>query len=375
MERDYDKMDSKKIIDTRTFTRPKKRISRPSLEQFTEGYFMHDHSRNLSTDCISENSSKSSVNDFLCENNAQSDSTNSLGNMLNTSGPVHFKLSEPVYNSSFDRILATAKNCIDSFQNMSPPSLINSLCSSSMMDSGYVNPDHVPTICNDVPSCVPNETISVNENDDPNATCSIELPKYVLTEKNNTYTESSPNETFDKKAMNKTIDVMNSTYSKSPESPFNATYQKNMNNKTTGFGYHNLSGSNTITRKPKQDKLSNSLKSSCPDINRTFRKGQDYALGETFQKLSDSQPNLSEDLKRTIYNQSMELMHPVIETYGSARSGSADSLDERSSSISNSSKDSGTKIMNIDDLDGLAKMQEQSKRFNSKFFVFSYSWN
>lgn len=326
----------KNIVDTRTFTRPKKRISRPSLEQLTEGCYSQSSSKTSITgsyhdvsklSLTEESSNESYHSDYLLSN------TNSVtGN--NVAAPVQFKLSEPV-NISFDKILANAGESLDSFTNMSPPSLMNSLCSSTftnLMDSGYVNqPEIVPNVNDDLSMRI--MQTSINENVDPNVTYS-----------NNSKTFKD--DTYELKNQNISNTQLNGTFTLE----LNSSFQKN----TT-----NLSGTNTIVKKSKLSNISNSLKASCPDINRTFQKSHDTSLDLTFQKLSDSQPNLTEDLKRTIFNQSMELMNPT-ETYHTARSGSADSLDDRSSSISNSSKDSGTKILNMGDLDNLAKAQELS---------------
>lgn len=352
---DTAKIDSRKFIDTRTFTRPKKRINRPSLEQFADSCYTYGSSRSHSSDNFHETLSKFGMHSL--SEDLSNDSIPIEHNFSETT-PIHFKVSEPVSNSVFDKILATANDSIDSFQNMSPPSLMDSLCSSTfttLMDSGYVNQDHVPNDNNDTFVRAQNEAIILNENNDPNVTYSNEYKRRIG--ENIGIKEVSLNDTFEIKSKNKSREQLNSSLSKLSERDIN-TFQKNYSNKNIDSDIYNLSGTRTITKKLKAGNLTQVFKVSCPDINRTYQKNQDCTLDLTFQKLSDSQPNLTEDLKRTILNQSMELMHPT-ETYHSARSGSADSLDERSSSISNSSKESGSKIFHMGDLENLARVQEQ----------------
>ncbi|XP_030747269.1 uncharacterized protein LOC115875869 isoform X1 [Sitophilus oryzae] len=115
------KLKSSKVVDTRTFTRPKKKLLRPSimdLEQFQPG----------GTETILENqNSKSSEEEYL--NGVPKE-------------PLHFDLSQPASINHFESMI----NSIDSFQNMSPPSLVNSLCSSTfanLMESSFIKNDPV----------------------------------------------------------------------------------------------------------------------------------------------------------------------------------------------------------------------------------------
>lgn len=123
--------ESPKNIDTRTFTRPKKRFTRPSIEKYNEDmYGNQNHS--------SEGSFRRSLqrDSLIIQEN---------GETAPPSNPLTFDLSQPTNSYYFDNILA---NCGegDSFQNMSPPSLVNSMCSSTfanLMESSFIKNDPV----------------------------------------------------------------------------------------------------------------------------------------------------------------------------------------------------------------------------------------
>lgn len=63
------KTNSKKIIDSRTFTRPKKRISRPSIETYNEGYFNMD--KYLNSELSSDSNVETQLEDFNCYSQSQ----------------------------------------------------------------------------------------------------------------------------------------------------------------------------------------------------------------------------------------------------------------------------------------------------------------
>lgn len=116
-------MDSEKVVDSRTFTRPKKRINRPSIEAYNDGYFKMNKSDNKIEDNLSE---KPKMDDTFSKK------------------PLEFDLSQPV-NISFDKLAANIQE-VDSFQNMSPPSLVTSMCSSTfanLMENSYIQNDPV----------------------------------------------------------------------------------------------------------------------------------------------------------------------------------------------------------------------------------------
>jgi hypothetical protein len=112
-----------KSIDTRTFTRPKKRFTRPSIEKYNEELYgselkeLTDSGIQLNGYSLDESPSK----------------------------PLHFDLAQPTASVYFENILANAP-MMDSFQNMSPPSLVNSMCSSTfatLMENSFIKNDPV----------------------------------------------------------------------------------------------------------------------------------------------------------------------------------------------------------------------------------------
>lgn len=106
-----------KNIDTRTFTRPKKRLFRPSIEKYNEELYAIDF------------------------NGAQSGESSEA----TPTKPLNFDLAEGNASLYFENIMNSAP-MHDSFQNMSPPSLVNSMCSSTfanLMENSYIKNDPV----------------------------------------------------------------------------------------------------------------------------------------------------------------------------------------------------------------------------------------
>lgn len=80
--------------------------------------------------------------------------------------PLSFDLSQPTSTSIFERILADAPG-LDSFQNMSPPSLVNSMCSSTfttLMESSYIKND---PILREIRDTDYSETVLLQDSDPP----------------------------------------------------------------------------------------------------------------------------------------------------------------------------------------------------------------
>lgn len=111
-------LSAKKIFDSRTYTRPKKKFIRPSIDRYRDDL--------VEQPTIIKSMDKSDV--------------------TTPSKPLHFDLTQPMTCSRiFDNIAKNAPDN-DSFQNMSPPSLINSMCSSTFtaaMDSSIIRNDPV----------------------------------------------------------------------------------------------------------------------------------------------------------------------------------------------------------------------------------------
>lgn len=118
-------VDLQKNIDTRTFTRPKKRFSRPSIEQYNDLYGSSSETITIHSD------SKS----FVIEEKAETD----------ISKP-NFDLTQPSSSYYFEKMVADSEEATDSFLNMSPPSLVNSMCSSmfaNLMESSFIKNDPI----------------------------------------------------------------------------------------------------------------------------------------------------------------------------------------------------------------------------------------
>lgn len=117
-----------KNVNSRTFTRPKKRSIRPSVEKYNETIYGIG---NEEINSLRENIPPSS------------DVTNSV--VSESLKPLNFDLSQPSNSLYFENIAANMRDS-DSFQNISPPSLVNSTCSSTfanLMESSFIKNDPV----------------------------------------------------------------------------------------------------------------------------------------------------------------------------------------------------------------------------------------
>lgn len=167
-----------KFIDSRTFTRPKKRYSRPSLEKYNEELFDPNSSENNPSLLAAKLQEMELDND---------DSNNTPPNK-----PFNFDLSQPTNTSIFEKILAEAPG-IDSFQNMSPPSLVNSMCSSTfttLMDSSFIKNDPVLREIRDTDY---SETVLLQDSDPP---MFQSITDSFLSEKSETFVKNTSQTTF-----------------------------------------------------------------------------------------------------------------------------------------------------------------------------------
>lgn len=188
-----------KVIDSRTFTRPKKRYSRPSLEKYNEELF----------DMNSSENNPSLMAAKLQEMELDDDDSNT-----SQSKPLSFDLSQPTNTSIFEKILAEAPG-IDSFQNMSPPSLVNSMCSSTfttLMDSSFIKNDPVLREIRDTDY---SETVLLEDSDPPmfqsitDSFCSDKGETFIKKTLQTTYTNfKEENNEFDISNIRKQLEAL-----------------------------------------------------------------------------------------------------------------------------------------------------------------------
>ncbi|CAH1124634.1 unnamed protein product [Ceutorhynchus assimilis] len=286
-QNDVPKLKSTKTIDTRTFTRPKKKYTRLSVND---------------------------IEQMLTEGNEM------ISSFEEPSKPLQFDLSQPT-SHNFDSFILSAD--ADSFQNMSPPSLVNSLCSSTfanLMENSFIKNDPVLREIRDKDFT---ETALLQD---------IEAPMFQsITESCSSLNSDSP-ESFVKRVsgrnniMSDTITIIDSSNDNK-----NATYC--MDNTITT----NLNG--TYRRTPKH--------------NGTFRKS-DFKNNRLSLKESVPERRLSSSEEGS---SDLNTLQTKEETKKSSL-GSADSLD-RMSSLSSSSKGSN-KVLSMEDVQVIVEMQERS---------------
>ncbi|XP_017786215.1 PREDICTED: uncharacterized protein LOC108569248 [Nicrophorus vespilloides] len=289
----------KKNIDTRTFTRPKKRNLGAALERYNE-----------------EDERRVSLSNEI---------HNYISNHEDTQKhkPLDFDLSQPTYTHFFDNILASAKES-DCFLNMSPPSLVNSMCSSTftnLMESSMIKNDPVLREIsnenygeealnfqvNETQQCQSfTESCSSINSDSPETFLQQTLPKLNGTFNNITTEEDkgifeenledSFNElikgdrvSFQKDTHAENIDP-NITINKITANKFNATYEKRNDNKFNNTfkkdSFSEVKILNSTFQKVQDNKEREKVLYEMQDnnLNQTFRK----KVEETFSRKSSS---------------------------------------------------------------------------------------
>lgn len=187
MMREMAKIDCKKSIDSRTFTRPKKRYSRPSIEKYNEDLAELNKPDN--------NNSYSSLLAAKLQQMELEQDDNTESSNISESKPLGFDLSQPANTSIFDKILDSVPE-LDSFQNMSPPSLINSMCSSTfttLMENSYIKNDPVLREIRDTDY---SQTVLLQDSDPPMFQSFSESCSSLNSELAETLTKRTSNTTF-----------------------------------------------------------------------------------------------------------------------------------------------------------------------------------
>ncbi|XP_066257150.1 uncharacterized protein [Euwallacea similis] len=129
-----------KSIDTRTFTRPKKKYTRPSISNIEQVY----QSTSEGSDINSSMEDKLVNLTTKVPQTVQEEENEPI--LMQNLKPLQFDLSQPTSLHNFDSLVWTDAH-IDSFQNMSPPSLMKtSLCSSifsNLMEDSFIKNDPI----------------------------------------------------------------------------------------------------------------------------------------------------------------------------------------------------------------------------------------
>lgn len=367
-------IDSQKNVDSRTFTRPKKRFTRPSIERYNEDMY----GSSSETITIQTNSRS-----FIIEENSEPTRAIEM--------PVNFDLSLPSNSYYFDKMIADSGES-DSFQNMSPPSLVNSMCSSTfanLMESSFIKND---PILREIRDTDYSETVLLQDSEAPmfqsiTESCSSinsDTPENFLkkvsfngTFKRNTWKDGDRQKhtdtTFNKPVeLEKEGDTTIKNISKNSACPNNETWvnpngtyrrtpKHNGTFKKSDFKKSQNILNTTFETEPQQRMNSNTTHVLIKDCN---------GVENMKKELSDTM-DLHTDLNRLSYcleNDHIELEEAYEELNGSSNNlrtstlsgsaGSADSLD-RLSSMSSSSRGSN-KMLNMADVDAIVEMQERS---------------
>ncbi|KAF5274301.1 hypothetical protein FQR65_LT04419 [Abscondita terminalis] len=317
-------INTKKNIDTRTFTRPKKRFNRPSIENFGD---------NLKNDQKEMNLDNSILNNMKINIGSDIDVCDSI--QIAQKAPLHFDISQPTTTSIFEKIVANSSGD-DSFQNMSPPSLINSMCSSTftnLMENSMIKNDPLLREIS-----VTDYTEAMLQDYDPplfksitDSCSSINLDNPESFIKQNV--DSALNNVYKKNVSGCSDSFSNVSHSKSDNTTFQDTYVKESSNDISSAVVRFNNDTITLTS-DEESKLT--AINTFENLNGTYRKILSYTYNE---------------LNQTINLRQSSLRHS---------SGSTDSLDYLSS-LSSSSRDSN-KILNMAEVDAIVLQQEQCLR-------------
>nr|XP_023029059.1 uncharacterized protein LOC111517210 isoform X1 [Leptinotarsa decemlineata] len=399
---------SQKLVDSRTFTRPKKRFTRPSIEQYNEE--MYGSGSEISVGSLIK---RKSMNRPLSESFV-------IQERMEVT-PVEFDLSQPSSSYYFDKISSETGEA-DSFQNMSPPSLVNSMCSSTfanLMESSFIKNDPVlreirdtdftesvllqdcePPMfqsitesCSSISSDTPenflkkmsfNGTFRKNATKDLDKTVSLKMTESDISQ-DTTYENSSELvsdvEQIDmtdstgnslKEPSNEPSYTLNGTYRRTPKK--SNTFRRSDRNKTIVLNStidipqidnSTLNSTQTLI----EESSVNSFKTS-ESFSNTLIKND--TIEDMKKQLSDD-VKIKTDLNRLSYcNENDNLNSTFNKDMNSSNKsgnlkqsplgcsiGSADSLDRMSSSMSSSSRGSN-KMLNMAEVDAIVEMQERS---------------
>ncbi|XP_019874188.2 uncharacterized protein LOC109602289 isoform X2 [Aethina tumida] len=392
---------SQRSIDTRTFTRPKKRITRPSVEKYNQDLYGTGDPLELSTDSLKKSLDSGIVVD--------------VSEPITPTTPLHFDLAQPSSSYYFENVLAKATDG-DSFQNMSPPSLVNSMCSSTfanLMDSSFIkndpvlreisHKDYTDSIL--LQDCEPplfqsiSESFSSVNSDSPESF----LKKVVLN-----HTRDLTKELDSSKGKNSEACVSNSTFDKIVQINPEETHPEPKCNTTTNYDsegslagdpptVYNENYGATYRRPPRKSHTFRKSDLKSDTLNATFRMSPADAVLDDAPSVVHQQRNTTLTLKNsgpyicgdeTVTKESSEMLKnqlrhindlnklsycvdrtqrlspykgDVVDDVTLKRNsiGSADSLD-RMSSLSNCSSRGSNKMLNMADVDAIVEMQEKS---------------
>ncbi|KAK9876683.1 hypothetical protein WA026_014062 [Henosepilachna vigintioctopunctata] len=370
-----------KNINTQTFTRPKKKFIRPSIEKYNQELFAdNNETMNISSSSESPNISNTTITTDYTQGR-----------------PLEFDLTQSAGSYYFENLAANVSS-EDCFQNMSPPSLVNSLCSSTftnLMESSFIKNDPVlKQICDtdfttsilsqgsEPPSLIQSLCYSTNSVEDFLTKVSQdELMKH--SESNGAEIMCSGDASFivhKKESCDKDKNIANimdlEEYHDASDTNFterqNGTYRKN--NRLSSMTFRKTDPNRTSTRRnhtfeiePKdvEEAYNATLTIESPKSTRTvILKG----FNDNLQKSNSLENMKNSSIVKDSCNNDLSRYDSKENDLGNCKGdskkslecsiGSADSLD-RMSTLSSSSKGSN-KMLNMEEVEAIAEKQEQS---------------
>ncbi|KAK4886798.1 hypothetical protein RN001_003069 [Aquatica leii] len=361
--------DTKKNIDSRTFTRP---FNRPGIENL-DLYFKNDKieselSLNNSILDVDETNETFKVKDNI------SDSVVCDNITIAQQAPLNFDFSQPTTSSIFEKIAATASGD-DTFQNMSPPSFVNSMCSSTftnLMENSMIKNDSVLREIS-----VTDYTEAMLQDYDPPLFKSI-------TESCSSINLDNP-ESFIKQNSDSTLNnVYKKNVSECMDCSLKDTYiadksdmllEKRFVESLSDVSSIDISYNNDTVILVTKEQAEPIISDKSSNLNGTYTKGANSKLNRTFPKMPlyhsnddlnstatyTKDSNKFDSTKRHSYivdNNDLNQTITLKQNSFGLSAGSTDSLDYLSS-LSSSSRDSN-KMLNMAEVDALVLQQEQS---------------
>nr|CAD7259747.1 unnamed protein product [Timema shepardi] len=348
-------------IDTRTFTRPKKRVCRPTLSTMVESPLLENKSYQDLAALWNMSSSKlmgETLDDISIQLNSMSYGPGDLDSLLlNSSSPGQDTLVTNT-NSSTPRQNTTVTNTNTSMPRQDT-SVTNTSSSTPRQDTAITNtnptkPRHDPTVTNTNSGMLSKDTLFVNTNSSTSSHArgvtdtNSPTPKYNFT---------VANTTFQKMSSEPHLHVS----SKMSSDPHLHTTKSETR----------LDDTSITTLFQLKDSNSTFHKNSDVNLNATFLKASDPSLNTSFDKVPDMNATFQINSRsRSLTPSSLNCPFTVPPECGSNSSSSNRSLrtasldsggdDDQMSSASDSSFSSNNKLMNVGDVQNIARIQEES---------------
>ncbi|CAG2058802.1 unnamed protein product, partial [Timema podura] len=353
-------------IDTRTFTRPKKRVCRPTLSTMVESPLLENKSYQDLAALWNMSSSKlmgETLDDISIQLNSISYGPGDLDSLLLNSSSPGQDTTVTNTNSSTPRQNMTVTNTNSSMPRQDT-TVTNTNSSTPRQDTAITNtnpstPRHDTTVTNTNSGVLSKDTLLANTNS------STSRHDRLVTNTN------SPTSKYNMIVTNTTFQKMSSEPHLHVSSKMSSEPHLHMWAIRTTKSETRLDATSITTLFQLRDSNSTFHKNSDVNLNATFLKASDPSLNTSFDKVPDMNATFQINSRsRSLTPSSLSCTFTVPPECGSNSSSSNRSLrtasldsggdDDQMSSASDSSFSSNNRLMNVGDVQNIARIQEES---------------